>query len=71
MITLDALKEHELIDSYRRLADSIDKYLDSKDSISEGMYLSRNEYKMCSDALRHYNNKKGSKDVIKNWFTKG
>ena len=55
---------------YRRLADNIDKYLASKESIASGMYLSRKEYEMCSKALKNYSNKKGFKDVIRDWFTK-
>ena len=70
MITLDAMKEQELMNKYNRLADSINKYLNSRDSISEGMYLSKDEYKMCADALRNYTTKKGFLDVIRNWFTK-
>lgn len=70
MITLDAIREHELMNRYKRLADDIDKYLNSKESISEGMYLSKKEYKMCSEALRSYIKKKGIKDVVKEWFTK-
>lgn len=70
MITLDAIKEYELMSKYHKLADNIDKYLSSKESISEGMYLSRKEYKMCSEALRNYKRKRGLKDVVKEWFTK-
>lgn len=70
MITMDALREHEIQMKYQRLADSIDKYLESRDSMYNGMYLSRKEYEMCSEALRQYSTKKGLKDVIKDWFTK-
>lgn len=68
MITFDAIREHELMNRYQKLADDIDKYLNSKESVAEGMYLSRKEYKMCSEALRNYSKKKGLKDVIKEWF---
>ena len=67
---MDALREHEIQMKYKRLADNIDKYLESKDSLYNGMYLSRKEYEMCSKALRQYSTKKGFKDVIKKWFTK-
>ncbi len=67
---MDALREHEIQMKYKRLADNIDKYLESKDSLYNGMYLSRKEYEMCSEALRQYSTKKGFKDVIKKWFTK-
>lgn len=70
MITFDAMREHEIMNRYEKLANDIDKYLSSKESISSGMYLSRKEYEMCSEALKHYGNKKGFKDVIKDWFTK-
>lgn len=56
---------------YKKLANDIDNYLNSKESISEGMYLSRKEYEMCSEALKNYEEKKGLKDAIINWFTKG
>lgn len=56
---------------YKKLANDIDNYLNSKESISEGMYLSRKEYEMCSKALKKYEEKKGLKDAIINWFTKG
>ena len=49
---MDALREHEIQLKYQRLADNIDKYLESKDSLYNGMYLSRKEYEMCSEALR-------------------
>ena len=70
MITLDAMKEQELINRYNRLANDIDKYLHSRDSISEGMYLTKDEYRMCVNALRNYTAKKVFKDVIIDWFTK-
>lgn len=66
---MDALREHEIQMKYKKLADNIDKYLESKDSLYNGMYLSRKEYEMCSKALRQYSTKKGLKDVIKEWFT--
>lgn len=70
MITFDAMREHEIMNRYEKLANDIDKYLSSRESISSGMYLSRKEYEMCSEALRQYSTKKGLKDVIKDWFTK-
>ena len=70
MIVFDALREHELMDGYRKLANNIDDYLKSKDSISEGMYLSRKDYEMCSEALKHYSDNRSLKDVIINWFRK-
>lgn len=72
MIVFDALRERELIDRYQKLAYSIDDYLRSKDSISEGMYLSKKDYEMCSEALKHYSKHNRSlKNVIISWFTKG
>jgi len=70
MIMADAMREHEVM-KYEKLANEIDQYLNSKESIYEGMYLSRREYEMCSEALKQYSNKKGLKNAIKNWFTKG
>ena len=67
---MDALREHEIQMKYQKLADNIDKYLESRESMYNGMYLSRKEYEMCSEALREYGKKKGLKDVIKKWFTK-
>lgn len=55
---------------YEKLANDIDKYLESGESIASGMYLSRKEYEMCSEALRHYSESKGLKDAIIHWFTK-
>ena len=70
MIMFDAMREYEIAERYKKLANDIDKYLSSRDSLSEGMYLSKKEYEMCAEALRNYGKKKGMRDVIRDWFTK-
>lgn len=69
MIMNDAMREYEVM-KYEKLANEIDTYLKSHESISEGMYLSRKEYEMCSEALKNYSGKKGIKNAIIDWFTK-